>query len=258
MKSGKMQISAQGKKPPIKNPPGRVISNGGKQSNHCGRGCRPFRPLSPALSAGRSKTSRLRATPGILSTNFFATIRGSPETEPELLRSFAESTLVICQLTQYSRSWFFSGKQRGDTSREHRAIPRHLDDMSKVEKSGLGSSLRRGGLQKPAHYLIPTPPAAAKRPRERKCSEPRHPNFCFGFNSDRLFSFNNLQEILPVPMFRVDRPGRPGESALIEKGEQKANREPFRLEINVTHTKQKPGLNSNREKEEVFHPTNPA
>jgi hypothetical protein len=39
-----------------------------------------------------------------------------------------------------------------------------------------------------------------------------------------------------------------------QKGEQKANRERLRLEINVTQTKQKPGLTSNREKEPVFYP----
>src|SRR5580704_17758519 len=47
-------------------------------------------------------------------------------------------------------------------------------------------------------------------------------------------------------------------SPLIEKGEQKANREPLRLETNVTHTKQTHELSSNREKDAVFHPAAPA
>jgi hypothetical protein len=47
-------------------------------------------------------------------------------------------------------------------------------------------------------------------------------------------------------------------SPLIEKGEQKANREPLRLETNVTHTKQTHELSSNREKVAVFHPAAPA
>src|SRR5580704_19460310 len=47
-------------------------------------------------------------------------------------------------------------------------------------------------------------------------------------------------------------------SPLIEKGEQKANREWIRLEFIVTHRKQKPESISNREKVAVFHPANPA
>jgi hypothetical protein len=39
-----------------------------------------------------------------------------------------------------------------------------------------------------------------------------------------------------------------------QKGEQKANRERLRLEINVTQTKQTPALHSNREKEALFQP----
>jgi hypothetical protein len=46
-------------------------------------------------------------------------------------------------------------------------------------------------------------------------------------------------------------PRRPLQGA---KGEQKANREPLRLEIDVTPTKQRLGLRSNRELEAFFSP----
>jgi hypothetical protein len=45
-----------------------------------------------------------------------------------------------------------------------------------------------------------------------------------------------------------------GMTSLIPKREQKANREPLRLEIDVTPTKQAPALHANREKEPVFYP----